>query len=833
MSVSGGSVGSSLVGIEVDNNDVNFSSTAASTVVDITGVSISSVNTGVLVLQDSSGGAVTATISNVTVDDPDVGIEIDGGSAVIQNSQIQAATVGIEILSVTNAGGVTMTNNTIDNADIGVYAWNSSGPLSITGGTIENAHDTFGLGQGILLINTDFAQPPASQEATVDESMSISGVSFIGDDTGISVDDFAGTFGHPAPRSVSVAISGGTTISGGGVGLIVDGPNASVVGNTINDTSFSGQSDSYIQLFDGALGGPVQLDATGATFDGFLAGTAAVNSGTLPTFFAIEDKINDYLDESTEGYVKLQSGYDFLAHSSEASLPSNSNHSSPGSVQRLVNASGAGDNAYIQAGVYVEQVVITKDLTLEGTDEATTIIRSPASVPANFITTYNGVENHPIVFVSNADVTMEDLTVDGAGQASGNFRFEGVGYYDATGTIDHVTVEHIRDNPLDGVQTGVGIFAQNDDAAARNLNVTDDTIFDYQKGGIVINGAGLNALVSGNTVTGSGPTSLIAQNGIQISRGAVADVTGNIIDGNSYTPAATPGDYAVGVLLFQAGGGTVVSANTIGATSGSDAGIYLDGTGGMMTIADDTIKNSEHAGIYFADDAGGTTVSENFIQNNAAGIIVDASATNVGAIQDNSITGNATAGIDNESGVTVDATSNWWGTANGPTNPANTYNVGHQGDKIIGPGTTNFVPWLNDGTDYSGDPGFQPHNTTFAPVTNDLGGLFSSIQAGVDGTPAGHTVTAAAGTFTENVNVDQSLTIAGAGQGLTTVYSATSNPLGSGPGSLNGGSVIFLVAADNVTIHDLTVDGDNPQIGPGINAPMGSSRTTLSASSTT
>ena len=59
----------------------------------------------------------------------------------------------------------------------------------------------------------------------------------------------------------------------------------------------------------------------------------------------------------------------------------------------------------------------------------------------------------------------------------------------------------------------------------------------------------------------------------------------------------------------------------------------------------------------------------------------------------------------------------------------------------------------------------------------------------------------------ENVSVNKELEIQGAGQGITIVRPAISNPDG---GEL--GSVIFKVQANNVKIHELTLDGKNDLI---------------------
>ena len=91
-----------------------------------------------------------------------------------------------------------------------------------------------------------------------------------------------------------------------------------------------------------------------------------------------------------------------------------------------------------------------------------------------------------------------------------------------------------------------------------------------------------------------------------------------------------------------------------------------------------------------------------------------------------------------------------------------------------------------------------------------------TIQAGVSNVSAGGTVTVAAGTYAENVVITTPLALTGAGQGSTIVIPATSGPNctgDAGGGSLcGGGSSVLLVQANNVTITQLTVDGDNPSL---------------------
>ena len=116
----------------------------------------------------------------------------------------------------------------------------------------------------------------------------------------------------------------------------------------------------------------------------------------------------------------------------------------------------------------------------------------------------------------------------------------------------------------------------------------------------------------------------------------------------------------------------------------------------------------------------------------------------------------------------------------------------------------------------------------------------ATIQAGVDKVQTGGTVSVSAGTFAENVVVDNGVTIQGAGPS-TIVVPAASDPNcgGAGGGSLcPGASSVFLVQANGVEIEQLTIDGDNPSLtglpvgGAGVDAGTASSPTTVPGSST-
>ena len=95
-----------------------------------------------------------------------------------------------------------------------------------------------------------------------------------------------------------------------------------------------------------------------------------------------------------------------------------------------------------------------------------------------------------------------------------------------------------------------------------------------------------------------------------------------------------------------------------------------------------------------------------------------------------------------------------------------------------------------------------------------------TIQAAINAAASGDTINIAAGTYTENVMANKPVTLAGAGAGSTIIQPAVSQPTCPAAttlcGSATGASNVILVQANDVVIHDLTVDGDNPSLTSGI-----------------
>jgi parallel beta-helix repeat protein len=357
--------------------------------------------------------------------------------------------------------------------------------------------------------------------------------------------------------------------------------------------------------------------------------------------------------------------------------------------QAAIDAALAGTTIYVETGTYAEQLVIDHSLTLVGNGSLNTFINAPAVLAAGT----NGERSIITITGAATSVDFSGFTVSGPGSSGCNSINYGIFVRDgANANIHDNVVTDIRDNPLGGCQNGIAIgVGRTAYGTTGTATIEDNTITDFQKGAIVVDNTGSDATIDGNTISGAGPISTIAQNGIQISRGATAEVTDNTISGFDYLiPDAGYPWTSAGILLYQPGE-TLVDGNTV---TDSNIGIY-DYQSSNVVISNNTVSEScsdevgggpcEHDGwgIYSAQSTN-LEITDNTITDNVIGVGVNNSN---GVITGNLFDGNDT-GMVNYGSSTVDATYNCWGSDSGPTNAANLGGSGDvAGDNII------FDPW--------------------------------------------------------------------------------------------------------------------------------------------
>lgn len=135
--------------------------------------------------------------------------------------------------------------------------------------------------------------------------------------------------------------------------------------------------------------------------------------------------------------------------------------------------------------------------------------------------------------------------------------------------IQNSNVHNIGEVPFNGTQHGVGIYWAYQSGATGDIG--NNTISQYQKGGIVVNSGTAN--VHNNVVTGLGRVNFIAGNGIQMAFGGSGAINNNTVTGNAYT--GTNDASSAGILVFGGDGDPVstpdVHNNTL---ANNDMGIY-------------------------------------------------------------------------------------------------------------------------------------------------------------------------------------------------------------------------------------------------------------------
>ena len=400
-------------------------------------------------------------------------------------------------------------------------------------------------------------------------------------------------------------------------------------------------------------------------------------------------------------------------------------------IQAAVNAANVagGDTIDIHPATYMEQVTIDKSLTMMGT--AGVIIQSPTTLTPDPVLNLAAL----VEIKNGATVNMSDLTVSGPGPQGSLLNVGILVVAGSTANVTGTTVTMIENPSVLGDQTGnaiqVGGTRSNEEPAT--ATITNDIISNYQKTGILVRG-GSTATITGNTISGIGPTTEVAQNGIQVDLGATAMITGNTITGNEFNgtgggPDPTSATQSIGVLIddfapFLTGGTITVSNNTIGGTAagaGNDIGIDSSDPEITVAISGNTLQGNRFEGVLLSD--GTATVSNNNISGSNLGVAVIAfsgdTANANGTLTSNNITDNgndsltfpgagilllndsgatttaqATAhfnrivgnsvGLNNTTAAAVDATLNWWGSNTGPNMTGSDTTTG----------TVNTSPWL-------------------------------------------------------------------------------------------------------------------------------------------
>jgi cytoskeletal protein CcmA (bactofilin family) len=763
------------------------------------------------------------------------------------------------IVSIEDGSNVTLSGFTIDgrgqgnanNRFTGVGIHNASATLDgldiehIRDGGVSGTLDGVQGGTGVEGFNDDGVARTVTLENSTIADFQKNAVAFLGGDLTAVVDTNtitgAGNTTLIAQNGVEFfGLNGGTvtgsitnnTISGFSYGqnttvatgiLLSGASGTNVEGNTLTGTGGTGGYGIYSDTSDNVS----ITDNSVSDFEEGIVVTSGDNVGISGGSIANSTVAGLDVDPSVTGLSV--SGVDFSNNAIQF-LGSSSNVDSilaSNTFDRAVTVSG-GDNIYsliqdgvdaaaadgtvnVAAGTYVEQVVIDKNLSLLGAGSGT-VVEAP-DVLGHSVDNGYGTQHKAIISVEGgADVNISDLTVDGLGKGNANYAFDGIGFFNAGGTVDNVHVTGIRDGgvggTLSGNQDGVGVVGYNTNGTARTITLENSTIDDFQKTGAAFDGGNLTVNVTDNTVTGAGSTGVTAQNGIQFygiagtGNGTVTGtIAGNTVTGVSYAPVSNWS--STGILLINADGTTVANNTVTGEGTGDYSnGIYI--SGGDVTVQGNTVTDlgwGVVADSYYGQS--NVTVENNTVTGNGVALSVGYDDgdpltppdTTVVSAHDNDFSNN-TNGVDLEmASATADVTGNWWGTTD--EGAINTSMTGPAASSV------NFSSFLASGADTdTTTAGFQGDFSHL--IVTSLGGGTDRLGEAVSEVDAGGTINVNAGTYTlpGMLVIDKSLSLIGAGEGATTID-------GSGVNS----NYAMRVRSDDVSLSGFTLEAGVNVIG--------------------
>jgi hypothetical protein len=421
-------------------------------------------------------------------------------------------------------------------------------------------------------------------------------------------------------------------------------------------------------------------------------------------------------------------------------------------IQAAVNAAQlltAPSTVRVCPGIYPEQVLITKSLTLMGVVDTSRATDAPVIVPPSGGLVQNGVDIFGAgvaaqIFVQGPGitVTVSDLTVDGTGNniaSCGPPTLEGIYFQNAYGKISGNAVrnQYMTDfADYGGCQNALAINVESPDQYT--VTISGNSVRAYQKNGITVTGAGTGPgssgplfTISSNYVVGLGATGMnwptcpdyqvcagtppeanggAAENGIQVGFGAYGTIQSNVVNDNIWwgeyaeygyatLGGTTPGNGASGILVFASSGIKVMS-NIVGSA--------------QFGIATDSDYSSPYCNGGPCGPADETTIESNKVSGTQVFDAIDL-CSNSNVVESNSIFGSG------ESAVHIDDACSYGPSTTGNSNTVknNTINEACAGILLgTGSGNTTAPNAFNNvvNTTLAGDTCTSP---TYAPARSE------------------------------------------------------------------------------------------------------------------
>jgi hypothetical protein len=294
-------------------------------------------------------------------------------------------------------------------------------------------------------------------------------------------------------------------------------------------------------------------------------------------------------------------------------------------INQALAVANADDEIQVCPGLYMEQVVLTKPLTLRGLPVGNQkAVLMPLQLPATRPSTIGGKLITAGILVDARNVVLDSLVLDMSAASVPGCSPVVAGVYlrAASGPLDNVEVRGAHATAPPDCDTGVGLLVEGGQIGdifgkpifgKAVVSVRESVFTNNQKGGIVVLGDRAIVKIRASQVLGNGLAALAVQNGIEVSGGAKARVQdAQIRDFQT----AVAGKTATGLLLF--GAKRVRSRHTT--MTALQTGVFV--VGDRARILDSQIGDIMSDGIVFLGDKN-RALSNLIDVSSVSGVFID------------------------------------------------------------------------------------------------------------------------------------------------------------------------------------------------------------------
>ncbi len=449
--------------------------------------------------------------------------------------------------------------------------------------------------------------------------------------------------------------------------------------------------------------------------DGTIANTqqvADINPGSLssvpnfltagnPVYFSANNGINGgeiFKYDNTEGINGLHKIYvNDNSTSGDIFTTAVGNNSNSGvktapvaTINYAISIAQAGDTIVVDAGTYVENVVVNKSVTIRGVkygqDPAYSNNRGNETILYSAIA-FTGFSN-AIVAPAAANITLDGLLIDGDNPGiTSNVNYNGadvdagVAIYSNSILASNLVVKNCIVKNCS--QYGVGMFrnfGNNTGTATTNVLYTNNHA----------DNIGSRAFVFGYDVYGSILNNTVTRcfNGVWVSQQLLANIN---------LPVLVDGNKIEAYLLGCQSSGNQASTQAITYSNNE-----INQADVQTWVAPNANSNTLLTAFSFiTNNNRPVNCMNNIISGVGTGVLINNAGSAIPiVVQQNSLTTVSGRYIDGTSSVPANATCNWYGTTDAETIAS----------KITG--NVNYTPWLINGTDTDPATGFQPVGNT-------------------------------------------------------------------------------------------------------------------------